>query len=94
MASSSWTAKQNKLFENALAIYDKDAPDRWHNLARAVGGKTVEEVKRHYEMLVEDVNKIESGEVPLPNYRKIGANNKAYNSFMDEEQRMRNLKLQ
>lgn len=86
MASGSWTAKQNKLFENALAIYDKDTPDRWQNLARAVGGKTVEEVKRHYEILVEDVNKIESGEVPLPNYRKIGGTNKAYN-YMDEEQR-------
>ncbi|PON40867.1 Octamer-binding transcription factor [Parasponia andersonii] len=84
MASSSWTAKQNKLFENALAIYDKDSPDRWHNMARAVGGKTVEEVKKHYENLVEDVNKIETGQIPLPNYRKI--NNKAYNPYMDEEQ--------
>lgn len=84
MASGSWTAKQNKLFENALAIYDKDTPDRFHNLAKAVGGKTVEEVKRHYDVLVEDVNKIESGEVPLPNYGKT--NNKSYN-YIDEEQR-------
>ncbi|KAH7524092.1 protein RADIALIS-like 3 [Ziziphus jujuba] len=91
--ASGWTPKQNKLFENALAIYDKDTPDRWHNLARAVGGKTVEEVKRHYEVLVEDVNKIESGEVPLPNYPKIGGTNKAC-KYMDEEQRLRSLKLQ
>ncbi|XWS14570.1 hypothetical protein CRYUN_Cryun35bG0021400 [Craigia yunnanensis] len=73
MASdSSWTQKQNKLFENALAIYDKDTPDRWHNLARAVGGKTVEEVKIHYENLVEDIKQIESGHVPLPPYKKAG----------------------
>lgn len=86
---STWTAKQNKLFENALAIYDKDTPDRWHNLARAVGGKTVEEVKRHYEMLAEDVGRIEAGEIPLPDYKKIGGTNKAhsYINMDNEEQR-------
>nr|KJB58262.1 hypothetical protein B456_009G201700 [Gossypium raimondii] len=93
MASgSSWTPKQNKLFENALVIYDKDTPDRWHNLARAVGGKTVEEVKLHYQNLVEDIQQIESGQVPLPPYKKAGGN-KGYN-FMDGEQRMKNLRLQ
>ncbi|KAA8528644.1 hypothetical protein F0562_035999 [Nyssa sinensis] len=70
--NSTWTAKQNKLFENALAFYDKDTPDRWHNVAKAVGGKTVEEVKRHYEMLLEDIKHIESGQVPLPNYKPAG----------------------
>ncbi|XP_062098114.1 protein RADIALIS-like 3 [Humulus lupulus] len=94
MASSgSWTAKQNKLFENALAIYDKDSPDRWHNMAKAVGGKTVEEVKKHYEMLVEDLTKIETGQVPLPNYKKIN-NKPPYIPYMEEEQRLRNLKMQ
>ncbi|GFY95869.1 RAD-like 5 [Actinidia rufa] len=64
---SMWTTKQNKLFENALAIYDRETPERWANIARAVGGgKTVEEVKRHYEALVEDVKQIESGRVALP----------------------------
>ncbi|XP_059636642.1 protein RADIALIS-like 6 [Cornus florida] len=73
-SSSTWTARQNKLFENALAIYDKDTPDRWQNLARAVGGnKTVEEVKKHYEKLEEDIKHIESGRVPLPNYKPIGS---------------------
>ncbi|XVF73744.1 hypothetical protein PTKIN_Ptkin13bG0006900 [Pterospermum kingtungense] len=77
-AGSSWTPKQNKLFENALAIYDKDTPERWHNLARAVGGKTVEEVKMHYADLVEDIKQIESGHVPLPSYKKAGGT-KGYN---------------
>ncbi|XP_050212657.1 protein RADIALIS-like 3 [Mercurialis annua] len=95
MASGSpWTPKQNKLFENALAIYDKDTPDRWQNLARAVGGKTVEDVKRHYEMLVDDIREIEAGHVPLPNYRKAGLPNKAHCCFIEEEQRLRGLKLQ
>ncbi|XVF01098.1 hypothetical protein REPUB_Repub04eG0058800 [Reevesia pubescens] len=70
--SGSWTAKQNKLFEKALALYDKDTPDRWHNVAKAVGGKTAEEVKRHYEILIEDLKHIESGRIPIPNYRSTG----------------------
>ncbi|TVU20175.1 hypothetical protein EJB05_36373 [Eragrostis curvula] len=64
-----WTPKQNKLFEQALAVYDKDTPDRWSNIARAVGGKSAEEVRRYYELLVEDVKHIESGKVSFPAYR-------------------------
>lgn len=67
--SSRWTAQENKRFEDALAFYDKETPDRWQNLAAAVGTKTVEEVKRHYQRLVEDIERIESGKVPLPNYK-------------------------
>jgi hypothetical protein len=63
-----WSAEENKIFENALAIYDKDTPDRWHNVASMVGGKNPDEVKRHYEILLEDLNCIEAGKVPIPNY--------------------------
>ncbi|KAI4346483.1 hypothetical protein L6164_007375 [Bauhinia variegata] len=91
--SSAWTAKQNKMFENALAMYEKDSPDWWQKLAGAVGGKTVEEVKIHYQKLVEDVKLIENGQVPLPSYRNIASGtNKPYN-FMGEQQRMKNLSL-
>ncbi|CAN1255758.1 Protein RADIALIS-like 6 [Linum perenne] len=69
-SGSSWTAAENKLFEKALAVYDKDTPDRWINVANAVGcGKSAEEVKLRYEILVADVERIESGRVPVPNYR-------------------------
>ncbi|KAK3022042.1 hypothetical protein RJ639_047432 [Escallonia herrerae] len=64
--SGSWTAKQNKAFEKALAVYDKDTPDRWHNVAKAVGGKTAEEVRRHYEILVDDIKRIENGQDEEP----------------------------
>ena len=67
--SSKWSAQENKAFEKALAIYDQDTPDRWVNVARAIGGRTPEEVKRHYDILVEDIKYIESGKVPFPNYR-------------------------
>ncbi|KAK9683957.1 hypothetical protein RND81_10G177600 [Saponaria officinalis] len=68
---SPWTVKQNKAFERALAVYDKDTADRWHNIAKAVGGKTAEEAKRHYEELLEDVRRIEAGGVPFPDYWRV-----------------------
>lgn len=69
-SGTNWSAKENKAFERALAVFDKDTPDRWANVARLVGGgRTPEEVKRHYDILVEDINYIESGKVPFPNYR-------------------------
>ncbi|KAJ9188761.1 hypothetical protein P3X46_000128 [Hevea brasiliensis] len=66
--SSLWTREQDKAFENALATYPEDAPDRWEKIAADVPGKTQEEIKLHYELLVEDLNQIEAGCVPLPNY--------------------------
>ncbi|KAL9666889.1 hypothetical protein QQ045_001233 [Rhodiola kirilowii] len=90
-SSSSWTAKQNKAFENALAVYDKETPDRWYNIARAVGGKTVDEVKMHYQILLEDVKFIEEGNVPFPNYKTTIT--KSHASMGEHEQRMKNLKL-
>lgn len=74
-SNSTWTAKQNKLFENALAIYDRETHDRWRKIAKIVGGKTEEEVKRQYEILEHDINCIESGKIPLPKYRKAGESN-------------------
>ncbi|KAL3538977.1 hypothetical protein ACH5RR_002343 [Cinchona calisaya] len=69
LKSSSWTPQQNKLFEKALAKFDKETPDRWQNVAKAVGGgKSAEEVKRHYEILVEDLRRIESGYVAFLKY--------------------------
>lgn len=82
-SNSSWTPKKNKLFEKALAVYDKDTPDRWQNVANAVGGKTEEEVKRHYEILVQDLMNIESGKFPIPNYKATGSNHGCFR----EEQR-------
>ncbi|XP_062181238.1 protein RADIALIS-like 3 [Phragmites australis] len=71
---SAWTQRQNKQFECALAVYDRETPDRWHNIARYMGGsKSAEEVRRHFEQLVEDVAQIEAGRVPFPCYSSISA---------------------
>ncbi|XP_047324719.1 protein RADIALIS-like 3 [Impatiens glandulifera] len=64
---STWTAQENKLLGRALAYYDTETPDRWHNIARSVGGgKTAEECKSHFQILLEDLYQIESGRVPFP----------------------------
>lgn len=64
-----WTVEENKRFERALSKYDKDTPDRWEKVAAMVGsGKTVQDVKSHYKLLLDDVERIESGNIPFPNY--------------------------
>ncbi|KAL6189674.1 hypothetical protein ACLB2K_036077 [Fragaria x ananassa] len=67
-ASSLWTWDQDKAFENALATYPEDSPDRWEKIAADVEGKSVEEIKHHYELLVDDISQIEAGCIPLPCY--------------------------
>ncbi|XP_062221012.1 protein RADIALIS-like 3 [Phragmites australis] len=96
--SSSWTSKQNKLFERALATYDKDTPDRWQNVARAVGGgKSADDVKRHYEDLLEDLRHIESaGGRQGSHCSSSGGSSSNSNSWgsANEDQRRRYLKPQ
>ncbi|KAI4358023.1 hypothetical protein L6164_001934 [Bauhinia variegata] len=67
-SSSLWSREQDKAFENALATHPEDASDRWEKIAADVPGKTLEEIKQHYELLVDDVKQIESGCIPLPSY--------------------------
>uniref|UniRef100_A0A0A9H500 Uncharacterized protein n=1 Tax=Arundo donax TaxID=35708 RepID=A0A0A9H500_ARUDO len=93
--TSSWTTKQNKLFERALATYDKDTPDRWQNMARVVGGgKSAEEVKRHYEELLQDLHHIESAGRQGSQYGGSSSNKYKGSSSSSEEQRLRYLRLQ
>lgn len=63
-----WTPQENKLFENALAFYDKDTPDRWMRVAAMIPGKTVGDVIKQYKELEEDVSVIEAGLIPVPSY--------------------------
>ena len=63
-----WTPQENKLFENALALYDKDTPDRWARVAAMIPGKTVGDVIKQYRELEEDLRVIEAGLIPVPGY--------------------------
>lgn len=64
-----WTHEENKIFENALAHYDRDTTDRWHRVAAMIPGKTVADVMKHYKDLEDDVSDIEAGLIPIPGYR-------------------------
>lgn len=63
-----WTREENKQFEDALALYDKDTPDRWLKVAAMIPGKTVGDVIKQYRELEEDVSDIEAGLIPIPGY--------------------------
>ncbi|XP_054781079.1 transcription factor DIVARICATA [Prosopis cineraria] len=63
-----WTPEENKRFENALALYDTDTPDRWLKVAAMIPGKTVGDVIKQYRELEEDVSVIEAGLFPIPGY--------------------------
>ncbi|OEL31007.1 hypothetical protein BAE44_0007978 [Dichanthelium oligosanthes] len=80
--SSSWTYNQNKLFEDLLAVYDKDTPDRWQKIAQAVGGgKTAEDVKRQYYKLEKDLKDIDSeGSRQVSNHSSSGGSSSSGNS--------------
>ncbi|CAM8949417.1 unnamed protein product [Rhodiola kirilowii] len=67
-SSSKWSPEENKMFENALAVYDKDSPDRWQNVAAMIPGRSAGDVMKQYEELEADVSSIEAGLVPVPGY--------------------------
>ncbi|KAI3811834.1 hypothetical protein L1987_21566 [Smallanthus sonchifolius] len=61
-----WTQEENKRFEDALALFDKETPDRWHNVARLLPGKSVTDVINQYRKLEEDICDIEAGVLVVP----------------------------
>ncbi|WZZ37964.1 hypothetical protein YC2023_034223 [Brassica napus] len=65
---SVWSREDDIAFERALASYTDESEEKWEKIAADVPGKSVEQIKEHYEVLVEDVGRIESGCVPLPDY--------------------------
>lgn len=62
---SGWSWDEEKAFENAVATVGSD---NWDEIAAIVTTKSAAEVRRHYEILVEDVEAIDAGKVPVPRY--------------------------
>ncbi|XP_024933485.2 protein RADIALIS-like 4 [Ziziphus jujuba] len=59
-----WSWEENKQFELALAVVDEQDPDRWQEVAAKIGGqKSAEDVQKHYVILLEDLQVIESGQL-------------------------------
>ncbi|KAF8087568.1 hypothetical protein N665_0578s0021 [Sinapis alba] len=65
---SSWSIDDDIAFEKALAIYADETENRWEKIAGVLPGKTLEQVIKHYEVLLRDVMMIESSCVSLPEY--------------------------
>ncbi|XP_047982610.1 transcription factor SRM1-like isoform X2 [Salvia hispanica] len=64
-----WTREEDKAFVIALTTHYNDA-DMWGKIALAVPGKTVQDLKLHYEAL--SVLAVESGKMPLSIYPTKG----------------------
>ncbi|KAG5222080.1 transcription factor MYBS [Salix suchowensis] len=67
---ATWTRDEEKVFENAIALHwiDEDSKEQWEKISSLVPSKSLEELKLHYKILVEDVCAIEAGNVTIPNY--------------------------
>jgi SHAQKYF class myb-like DNA-binding protein len=46
-----WTAAEARIFEEKLSEIEPNAPDRWSQIAAALGSKTVDQVEAHYKWL-------------------------------------------
>ncbi|CAL5433792.1 unnamed protein product [Camellia sinensis] len=86
-----WTKEENKRFEEALAIFDEQSPDRWFQVAALIPGKSASDVWRHYKELEADVSDIEAGLVPIPGYLTSSFTLEMVDSRGFDEFRKRNL---
>ncbi|KAJ7956590.1 transcription factor DIVARICATA [Quillaja saponaria] len=70
---TSWSYEEEKAFENAIAMHwtdEEDSQEQWEKIASVLPNKSIEELREHYQLLVDDVNAIEAGRMPLPNYTR------------------------
>lgn len=68
-AVAEWSFEENKLFEDALTEFDYSSPNFFENVASRLPWKSVEDVIIHYQALLEDLELIESGQIPVPEYK-------------------------
>ncbi|PON62098.1 GAMYB transcription factor [Parasponia andersonii] len=91
---TTWSIEEEKAFENAIAIHwssstttrdqDEEASEeqQWEKMASMVPSKSMEELKRHYQMLIDDVTAIEEGRIPVPNYPVLVADDPSATTTM------------
>lgn len=64
-----WVWEEDKKFENAVALFANDPPsEMFVKIAGEFPGRSVEEIQDHFFVLIQDVENIDSGDVPLPPY--------------------------
>ncbi|KAH7692197.1 Myb domain plants domain-containing protein [Dioscorea alata] len=79
--NSQWTWEQNKAFEKALVSYINDK--NLDKLAAEIPGKTIDDVSCHLNYLFKDIESIESGLVPFPNYISSPSSSSSSSSSSD-----------
>ncbi|KAI4374496.1 hypothetical protein MLD38_012483 [Melastoma candidum] len=68
---SGWSRDEDKAFEDAIAAHwvgEEGSEENWDKVASSVPTKTLEDVKVHYQLLVDDVLAIDGGHVEVPDY--------------------------
>ncbi|PHT97018.1 hypothetical protein BC332_34059 [Capsicum chinense] len=68
--SSFWTKEEGKIQENTLVIYSR-YKDLFTKMEEALPGKSRGDIINHYNILTEDVEPMNSGRVPSPNYPEV-----------------------
>ncbi|KAI4294907.1 hypothetical protein MLD38_040666 [Melastoma candidum] len=64
-----WSPQEDKLFEVGIVMFSEDdVPGKWFRIADMLPGRSPSEVRDHYELLVRDLEDIESGRVAPPCY--------------------------
>lgn len=64
-----WSREEEKAFEDAIAMHwIEDNKQTWDKISCLVPSKSIQELKYHYQLLVEDVAAIDAGDIPFPTY--------------------------
>lgn len=67
-----WTREDYKVFENNLAL-NFNYYDLFRTMEEALSKKSVDEIKDHYNTILEDIDAIDYGRHPLPNIHSCKA---------------------
>ena len=67
--NAEWSRSEDKIFELALVQYPEGTPDRWSLITMKLPGKTSYQVLHHYQVLIYDLELIESGRVEILDYK-------------------------
>ncbi|KAG8379374.1 hypothetical protein BUALT_Bualt07G0081900 [Buddleja alternifolia] len=78
--SVGWSREEEKAFENGIAMHLVDNDYDWNKISCMVPSKSIQELKQHYQLLIQDVADIEAGIIPLPNYNTTTTSQQFTNS--------------
>ena len=71
LGPSEWSWEENKMFENALAMYyEYFEKGEWEKIVVLIPTKTPTQISIHYAHLLEDIESIESGLIPPPRFQE------------------------